>query len=179
MVARVLGLVLLGGSLAGAQPPLVAGRTRILMGSEREAYVRANLPLGTEENRTFWPLYRRYRDDVGYVVDRAIALFEELVERYPTLTDDDAEVLLDEALAVQQEEVDVRTKWASRMREDLSPRTVARFFQLESQLNALVKAEIANAMPLVRTELKNELLDPPRNPLIEDINRIRNGPGPE
>jgi len=171
-VAGILGLNLLCGSVAEAQPAV--GRTRVLLGEDREAYIRENLPLGTEEGRIFWPLYERYRDDVGYVIDRAIILFEELALRYPTLTDVDADELLDEALAVQQEEVDVRTKWARRMREDLPARTVARFFQLESQLSALVKAEIADSMPLVKTEPKNETLNPPRNPLRDDRNRIRN-----
>lgn len=176
-VAGVVGLGLLLGSSVSAQAPLVAGRTRALMGTEREAYIRRNLPLGTEEGRAFWPLYKTYREDMRYVADRTITLFEELLYRYATLTDDDAEVLLDEALAVRQEELDVRTRWASRMRESLSARTVARFYQLENQLDVLVKAELADSMPLVESESRNELIDPPRNPLQDDINRVqRNKP---
>jgi hypothetical protein len=127
--------------------------------------VRAHLPLSAAEERVFWPLFREYREDVASVGDRAAALLEDFVEAYPTLDDERAAVLVDDWLSVEQELLDVRRAWVDRFRAALPARTVARFFQIESQFQTLVRAEIAKGVPLVRVAPPNDFLHPPRNPL--------------
>jgi hypothetical protein len=71
---------------------------------------------------------------------------------YKTLTNEQASAMLDESLSVQQDENKVMTRYINRMQKDLPAKTVARFFQIENQLNHILRAQVADQIPLVRNK---------------------------
>jgi hypothetical protein len=166
---RKLALAALAGALAGA--PLAAqtdssmAQTHERLRSSFEAKVKAKLPLSKNEAQVFWPLFREYRDETAWVGERAAELFEDFVEAYPTLDDARAAGLLRDWMTVQQQRLDVRSRWVDRFLAVLPARTVTRFFQLENQFDTLVQAELAKGIPLVKVTPPNDFLDPLRNPL--------------
>ena len=157
-------MLLLPVATVSAQEPLVSDRVRSEMRRDRESFIRGSLPLSTDEEAVFWPLYREYNEDVTYVGDWAVDLYERFVSSYRTLSDEEATELLDEFLALRQEELDTKSRWVARFLDELPAKTVGRFFQLENQMEVLIKAGISDALPLVRVEKTNEFIDPPSNP---------------
>jgi hypothetical protein len=148
-----------------AQTDPVVAQTRARLSADLEQTVRAKLPLSANEARAFWPLFREYREDTAWVGERAAELFEDFVEAYPAMTDEQAESLLKDWLSVQQASLDTKHSWVDRFLERLPAKTVARFFQLENQFETLVRSEIAKGVPLIKVRAPNDFLDPERNPL--------------
>ncbi len=117
--------------------------------SDRQEIVAANLQLSDAEGKIFWPLYRAYRQEVQKLGDRYVKLLEDYAANYKTLTNEKASAMLDESLSIQGEQNKIMVKHAKKMRETVSAKTVARFFQIENQLNSMLEVELADEIPLV------------------------------
>ncbi len=123
---------------------------RSVVQTERMAVVAANLGLSDAESAVFWPLYTEYRAAVDQAVDVRVALLEKFFAIQETLTDEEASALLDDFLKYEKDLLNVRTTYARKMRKVLSGRTVARFFQIENKMDAVIEYEMASEVPLIR-----------------------------
>jgi hypothetical protein len=124
--------------------------TRSAIQTERQAVVAANLGLNESESAVFWPMYRDYRNAVNQAADAKVDILRRLFSDYETLTDDEAMSLLDDHLAFEKEMLKIRTSYAKKMSKVLPGRTVARFFQIENKMDAIIDYEMAGEIPLVR-----------------------------
>jgi hypothetical protein len=124
--------------------------TRQVVQTERQALVTAAMELSEQEGAAFWPLYREYRGAMAKVGDRSQALIVDYAAKYATLTDADAQVMLDEMLAIDTEALKVRKDYVKRFGKILPAKRVARFFQIENKMDAVIKADLAETIPLVR-----------------------------
>lgn len=158
-------LCLLPTAPAAAQTDSSIAQTRDRLRGIFEQKVRSKLPLSKNEAQVFWPLFREYRDDTASVGERAAELLEDFVASYQTMDDQQASALMRDWMSVQQQRLDVRSRWVDRFLSALPARTVTRFFQLEHQFDTLVQAEVAKGVPLVKVNPPNDFLDPLRNPL--------------
>ncbi len=155
---RILFTVILMAAAAVMIPARAQGLhdeialTRQEIQTDRQAIVAANLQLSETEATAFWPLYRAYRQDIDVLGDRMVKLMEDYAANYKTLTDDKASSLLDESLSIQADEIKIMSKHAKKMRASLSGKTVARFFQIENQLNHILRAQLADEIPLVKNK---------------------------
>ena len=123
--------------------------TRQQIQSDRQEIVASNLQLSDSEAKTFWPLYRAYRQEIAVVGDKYVKVLEDYAANYKTLTNQQASTMLDQSLSILAEENKIMTKHAKKMRETISAKTVARFFQIENQLNNMLRLELADEIPLV------------------------------
>lgn len=123
--------------------------TRQEIQTERQAIVAANMELTEDQSATFWPLYRAYRQDIDTLGDRMVKLLEDYAAHHATLTDEQASTMLDEMFSIQSDEIKIMSKHAKKMRTVLPAKTVARFFQIENQLNHILRAQLADEVPLV------------------------------
>jgi len=124
--------------------------TRSVIQTERLVVVAANLGLSDSEGAIFWPLYKEYRAAVDQAVDTRVALMERFFASYETLTDAEATGLLNDFLAYEKNLLKVRTTYAKKMQKVLPGRTVARFFQIENKMDAIIEYEMAGEVPLLR-----------------------------
>jgi hypothetical protein len=67
-----------------------------------------------------------------------------------SLTDDKAKQLIDEALAIDQAEANLKSTYAPKLSKALPVRKVARYLQIENKIRAVVKYDLAQGVPLVR-----------------------------
>jgi hypothetical protein len=102
-----------------------------------------------EESRRFWPLYRDYLVEVNKLVDRNVRLITQYAENYENLSEDLAAWILDEFIALEKAEAELKAGWVPRFREMLPPKKVARFFQLENKMDAIIEYDLATSIPLV------------------------------
>ena len=72
------------------------------------------------------------------------------------LLDQARERLLDEFLAIQKEEIKIKTDWAPKFAKILPAKTVARFYQIENKLDILIRYELVDPIPLVAHESKGK-----------------------
>ena len=123
--------------------------TRQQIQTDRQAIVAANMELSDADAKTFWPLYRAYRQELEPVGDRLVKLLEDYAAKQKTLTNEEASTMLDEALSIRADEIKVKTKHSKKMRQSLPAKIVARFFQIDDQLDHMLRLQIADEVPLV------------------------------
>ena len=124
--------------------------TRASVQVARQAYVTSAMDLEAKEAEAFWPLYREYRDAMGKVNDRTAKLLVEYLTTYDNLSDDAAKRMLNDFLSIEKARTGVKTQWVTRFSKVLPPRKVARFFQVDNKLDAVINAELARSVPLAR-----------------------------
>jgi len=150
---RALAVVLLstlGSGIAAAQDRGDIELTRQQIQTERQAIVAKNLPLTDRQSAAFWPLYREYRGALAPLGDRYVALLTDYAGKYGSLTDPDADAMLKEFMAIQNEKMKVQSKYVDRFRKVVPATSVARFYQIENKLDVIVSYDLASEIPLAQ-----------------------------
>lgn len=145
LVAVLAGLV----SLAGAQTVReTLDITREAVESRRRVLVAGALPLTDAEADAFWPLFDAYERERRPLDARANKLVADFLAGAASLTDAQAKAMVDEALGIDEAKLRLRRGYAARMGRVLPGRKLARFFQIDNKLDAVVRADISRQVPL-------------------------------
>ena len=139
------------GAEAGAADPAQT-RQGILLDSiraNRKAFIAVNLELSAEEAEKFWPLYDRYQKEQNAIGDRIAAIVGDYTASFSDLSNDKAVKLMEDYLAAEAERVQVRRAYLPDFAKLLSGRTVARFYQIENKLDAVLRYDLAATIPVV------------------------------
>ena len=118
--------------------------------TDKKLFIATNMQLTESESKSFWPVYEGYQAELEALVNRKGKLIEKFAANYETLSDDTAKSLLDTDLSIDSDYQKLRQSYLSKFRGILSDKKVARFYQLESKIHAVVEFEIAARIPLVQ-----------------------------
>jgi len=118
------------------------------LSSQKKQVIAANMDLTDGQAEKFWPVYDRYAVDLARIYDTKIALVEQYLDNYNTMSGDDAEAYLRRRAAVEENVMQLRLKYVSEFRKVLSGRQAALFFQIEWRLDLLINLQLAQ-MPLI------------------------------
>jgi hypothetical protein len=122
--------------------------TRQAIESQRRVLVSGALPLTDPEADAFWPLYDAYEKERRPLDERANKLVADFLAGAASLTDSQAKAMVEEALAIEEGKLRVRRAWLGRMAGAIPPRKLARFYQIDNKLDAVVRADISKQIPL-------------------------------
>jgi hypothetical protein len=154
-LAVALACVLSSASAAAAETAAAdAAQTQqgILLDTvraNRKALVAVNLQLSPEQEKSFWPLYDQYQKEIGVIGDRVAAIVDDYTASFRDLSDDKAMKLMEDYLAAEADRVQVRRKYLPQFAEILPGRAVARFYQIENKMDAVLRYEMASTIPVV------------------------------
>ncbi|HYQ97307.1 MAG TPA: hypothetical protein VEO92_02980, partial [Candidatus Nitrosocosmicus sp.] len=120
--------------------------------ADKKLVVATNMDLTESEAKNFWPIYNEYQKDLQNINGRIVAVLESYAAdlKSKPLTDDKAKQLIDEALAIDQAEANLKSTYAPKLSKALPVRKVARYLQIENKIRAVVKYDLAQGVPLVR-----------------------------
>jgi len=118
--------------------------------ADKKLLVATALDLSEPEAKAFWPVYNAYQSDMIEHYNRVLKLLGEYSAAYQAMTDEAATTLLKDFLTLQGEHVALLNGYLPRMQGVLPPRKVARFYQVENKLRALVDYELARQVPLIK-----------------------------
>lgn len=118
--------------------------------SERKQIIAANMGLTDAEAVKFWPVYDQYAAELAKLGDARYALIKEYAQTYDAMTDAEADSLLKRATALDEQQVQLRTKYIPKVRAVLPAKKTALFFQLDRRISLLIDLQIASNIPLVR-----------------------------
>jgi hypothetical protein len=116
--------------------------------SQKKQIVAANMNLTDAEAEKFWPVYDRYTADLAKIYDTKIALVQEYLAAYKTMTGDEAESYVRRRAGVEQEVMQLRLKYVPEFRKVLSGRQVALFVQIDWRLELMINLQLAQ-LPLI------------------------------
>ncbi|MDX2167719.1 MAG: hypothetical protein SF182_11670 [Deltaproteobacteria bacterium] len=117
--------------------------------ANRRALIAANLNLSSDEATRFWPLYDQYQTEMNAVGDRLATIVEDYTANFRDLSNDKALQLVNGYLAAEADRIKVRETYIPKFAEVVPGRTVARFFQIENKMDAVLRYDLAKTIPVV------------------------------
>jgi len=119
--------------------------------ADKKLLVAGNMDLNDAEGKQFWPLYDSYQkelEQLNHKLGKTIMEYAEAFNKGP-VPDDKAKKLLGEVLNVEEQEVKLKRSYAEKVGKVLPATKAARYIQIENKIRAIVKVELAQAIPLV------------------------------
>ena len=154
LCAAVMAAVVLASPIVAAQDQ-PADNMEILrekVKADKKLVVAANMNLTEQEAKAFWPVYESYQKDLQALNGRMKTLIETYANAYNqgAVPDETAKKLLDDALKLESDEVELKRSYVSKFQKALPAAKVARYYQIESKIRAGIRYEIAAGIPLVK-----------------------------
>lgn len=120
--------------------------------ADKKLLVANNLELKESEAKGFWPVYEAYQKDLTAINQRTASLIESYAAEYRanTLTDEKAQRLAAELVAIQRAEGGLQASYLPKLSKVLPAKKVVRYLQIENKIRAAVKYELAGYIPLVK-----------------------------
>ena len=150
-----MAIMMCGFATPGVAQDTPADNMQILrdkIKADKKLVVATNMELTESEAKGFWPIYDQYQKDLQKINQRIVALLESYAAdfRGKSLTDEKAKKLIEEAVAIEQAEANLKSTYAPKLSKVLPVRKVARYLQIENKIRAVIKYELATGVPLVQ-----------------------------
>jgi len=118
--------------------------------SQAVAIITEVMEFTPEEDARFWPVYRDFERDLAGLNDQRLALIKEYAANYAQMTDAVADKLARGALDLEGKRHELKVKYYDRFKSVLTPKTAAKFLQVENQILLLLDLQIAASLPVVQ-----------------------------
>ena len=118
--------------------------------ADKKLVVASVLELTESEAKVFWPVYNAYQSDMVAHYDRLIKLIDVYSKAYSAMTDETATKLLTQYLALERNHVALLSSYLPRFQKVLPARKVARLYQVENKIRALVNYDLAREIPFIK-----------------------------
>lgn len=117
--------------------------------ADKKVLVAENMQLTEKEGKAFWPLYDKYQSELFLLRTRTLNLIRDYGASYEKMTDSTAKKLLDESLTIETLRLKLIKAYLPQFRKVLPETKVARYYQIESKVNAMLYYELSMNIPLV------------------------------
>ena len=119
--------------------------------ADKKLLVAANMELTDAEAKGFWPVYESYQKDLQSLNERLKKAILSYADGYnnKTLTDEKAKQLASEAIAIDEQEIQMRKACSAKLASILPGKKAARSLQIENKVRAALRYELAGGIPLV------------------------------
>jgi len=118
--------------------------------TQKVAIITEVMQFTDDEDAKFWPIYRDYETQLAKINDDRIKGITEYADNFDKITDDLADRLVHASLSLEERRHALKSQTYERLRSALSPKTAARFLQVENQILLLLDLQIAASLPIVQ-----------------------------
>jgi hypothetical protein len=145
-VAAVAAIAVPAGAGAQVNPAFAditeaAEQARTLVQTERKLTVSNNMQLTPAESS--------YMAEMKTAGDLRVKVITDYAANYDNLTDETAKQLISDSLKYQEKVLKIRQSYLGKFRKALPETKLARFYQIESKLDAIGNFALAREIPLV------------------------------
>lgn len=153
--AGLVAVVLLASALVGSAQDRPANNLETVheqLKADKKVIIGKYMTLTGAEANAFWPVYEAYQSDLQKINQRLVDLLQTYATDYRSnsLTDEKAQKLLDEWIAIESDDAKRRASYAPKVLKALPPKKAARYLQIENEYRILLKYDLAVAVPLVQ-----------------------------
>jgi hypothetical protein len=118
--------------------------------ADKKLFVAENMQLSEAEAKAFWPVYSQYQDELFLLRVRTAKLISDYAGAYEKMTNDTAKRLLSEHMTIESLGLKLRQTYLPKFRKVLSEVKIARYYQIENKIQAVLMYELAAKIPLIR-----------------------------
>ena len=148
-VLGCLTLLLSVPAVAQERPADNMNLVREKVRADKKLLVAENMGMTEAEAKAFWPVYDAYQADLGKLNDRTLRLIQDYAANYQAMTDATASRMLDEFVAIERDRASLLQSYRPRFGAVLSASKVARYYQIENKIRAVLNYELAAHIPLM------------------------------
>jgi hypothetical protein len=117
--------------------------------ADKKLLVAENMQLTEPEAKAFWPVYERYQNELFLIRARTMQLIDNYAAAYKEMTGSTAKKLLDESMTIETLRLKLAKTYLPQFRKVLPEIKVARYYQIENKINAVLMYELARNIPLL------------------------------
>ncbi len=119
---------------------------------EKEMVIATNMELTDAEAQGFWSIYEAYQRDMKTVNQRLITAILNYADAYKqgSITDAQAALMINEAIAIERFEVDMLEAYAARLAGVVPPWKIVRYLQIERKIRNAIRFGVAEEVPLAK-----------------------------
>lgn len=118
--------------------------------SQKKQIVAQNLSLSDTEATKFWPIYDKYTAELVKTNDKKYSALQQYVEKYGSLSDDEAKALLKQELEVTIAATQLRLKYLDIVAQAIGGAKAATWAQIDTRLSMLIDLQLSSRLPLVQ-----------------------------
>ncbi len=124
---------------------------RDVLNTEKKAVVAEAMQLSESESGPFWELYNEYNAELYKIHTTRVNIIMDFADNYESLTDDKAEELLTRMVHYQNNLLGLNKTYIKKFKKVLPAGKVARYFQIENKVEAMINYDLAEEIPLIET----------------------------
>lgn len=119
--------------------------------ADKKLVIADNMQLTESEAKGFWPMYDAYQKDLERINKRTAAMIKSYADTWNTKSMDNikADKLISDFLTLQRDEIRQMQSYVPKLQKVLPSAKIARYLQIENKIRAIMKYELADAIPLV------------------------------
>jgi Spy/CpxP family protein refolding chaperone len=137
-----------------AAGPTVSGQDIQLLRSDlrsaKKQIVAENMKLTDTQAEKFWPVYDAYTRETTKLGDARYALIKEYANEYDSMTDAQADSLVNKMTTLDEQTATLRRQWVPKFRAVLTGKQTALFVQLDRRINLVLDLQFAANIPIVK-----------------------------
>jgi hypothetical protein len=152
MAAGILAVALIAAPVRAEEKNASSSNMEILrekIKADKKLVVAANMDLTEAEAMAFWPIYQEYQTKLTKINERMLKLIVNYAENYKTMTNEIAQKLLKESMAVEKERLALKELLMPKFQKAVPAIKVARYYQIENKIQAVLQYELADRIPLM------------------------------
>lgn len=123
------------------------GLTLAQIEAERKAIISEMVAPTEQQAVQFWETYWQYRGGVKMLTDRTVAVLEEFAAAEGSLSGSRSAALVLEVMDIEERRAALKQTYVKRFQSALTPSQVARWYQTERKMDAVIRADMALTIP--------------------------------
>jgi hypothetical protein len=120
---------------------------RANMRADRTTLITAGMNFNDKDGAAFWPIYQQYEYERSRLDDRRAAVIKQYTQKYPNLTDAEANAMAEQMLDCESRLAELKKKYYKKFNKVLPALTVAKFFQLDRRVDLLMDMNVEASLP--------------------------------
>ena len=117
------------------------------MQANKTTIVGEAMDLNDKDAAAFWPIYRQYEYERSRLDDGRVDVIKEYAEKYPDLTDAEAEAMADRMFECDSRLAALKKRYFKKFNKVLPALMVTKFFQLERRIDLMMDLKVEFSLP--------------------------------
>ena len=137
------------GRAQGQEPTIdsTIAVVRANMQADRTTLITAGMNFNEKDGAAFWPIYKQYQYERSRLDDDRVAVIKEYTQKYPNLTDAQAQAMAEKILGCDSRLAKLKKKYCKKFNKVLAALTVSKFFQLERRVDLMMDMQVEASLP--------------------------------
>jgi hypothetical protein len=125
---------------------------RSALKTEKKAIIAEVMQFTEAESEVFWPLYNEYNVELYKIGDKEVKIIKDFAKNMENLNDEKADELWNAFMANNTELLKLQKQYYVKFKKILPAGRVAKYFQAENKIDAIIDYELAAEIPFIETK---------------------------